>query len=51
MKMPFSGQCTRTCKIRSQCAILGGLTDGQLKDIGLRRQDILSVSRNLAGNG
>ena len=50
MLTPFSRDWSRTRKIRSQCAILEGLTDPQLKDIGVRRQNILSVSREIVGN-
>lgn len=46
MHMPFSRDWSRTRKIRSQCAILEGLSDRQLKDIGIRRQNILKISQD-----
>ncbi|MEM9108126.1 MAG: DUF1127 domain-containing protein [Pseudomonadota bacterium] len=47
MQTPFSSDWARTRKIRSQCAILEGLSDRQLKDIGIRRQNIQNVSEEI----
>ena len=50
MQMPFSREWARIRKVRSQCVILEGLSDRQLRDIGIKRRNILNISRKVTGD-